>query len=252
MNTTGTTTVVGYKGYEYRTLDGTAPTDYSEGCQSEYMALPAGGWALAEINADAVAVAFKYTWGTYCLVFANGDAIFRSTWGESCGSGSLSQSGNLYNVVKSFPCNCSSCDFALSHRRILLRRPCAAGCQWWSSRMETYLEAATATCPCTYVTVVAFKGYEYRTLDGTAPTDTSYGCQWNTMGLPNAGRAWQWQWQLAPDDADTRAVAFAYRWGMSCLVFANQFSIFTANHLLRKGARYMASKYIPTTMCPAK
>jgi len=38
------------------------------------MALLAGGWALAPDDADAVAVAAAYSWGTGCLVYADGDS----------------------------------------------------------------------------------------------------------------------------------------------------------------------------------
>ena len=134
----GAATVVAYKGYEYRTLDGTAPTVTSAGWQSEYIALPAGGWALAPDNADAVAVTAAYHWGTYCLFFASGGSIFTamsSSPGSSCTSRSgFSQSGNQYKVI--------------GYQRILISRPCAAGGYHGSTR-TTYEEAATATCtPC--------------------------------------------------------------------------------------------------------
>ena len=132
----GAATVVAYRGYEYRVLDGTEPTDTSQGCQDEYLALPAGGWALAEDNADAVAVTAAYHWGTLCLVFANWDSIkgsaYRSDAGGGCFSNTLSQSGDSYKV-------------ACPNRRILLRRPCAAG-GYHGATMASYAEASTATC----------------------------------------------------------------------------------------------------------
>ena len=112
----GAVTVVAYRGYEYRVLDGTAP-DGTYGCQREYMALPAGGWALAPDDADAVAVAAAYDWGTGCLVYADGDSTGALGNGGAdfrCGTGFLSQSGDSYK-----PSDCNL--------RILLRRPCAAG-----------------------------------------------------------------------------------------------------------------------------
>ncbi len=131
----GAATVVAYKGYEYRTLDGTAPTSTSEGCQDSSVALPPGGWMVVEDNADAAAVTAAYRWGTGCLVFANGRSIWAATGGSSagfsCSSDSLSQSGNAYQATG---CNL----------RILLSRPCAAG--GYHDAMTTYAETATPTC----------------------------------------------------------------------------------------------------------
>jgi hypothetical protein len=128
-------TVVAYKGYEYRTLDGTAPTSTSDGLQNSYMALPAGGWVVAENNADAVAVTAAYHWGTWCLVFADGDAVRTLAYspaGSGCRTDQLYQSGNSYKPES-------------GRRRILIRRPCAAG-RYHGTSMTTYTEAATATC----------------------------------------------------------------------------------------------------------
>ena len=144
----GAATVVAYRGYEYRVLDGTAP-DGTYGadterppntrCQREYMALPAGGWALAPDDADAVAVAAAYDWGTGCLVYADGDstgALGNGGAATRCGTEELgpflSQFGDSYKVT-------------LCNRRILLRRPCAAG-GYHGSTMASYAEASTATC----------------------------------------------------------------------------------------------------------
>jgi len=130
-------TVVGYKGYEYRALDGTAPTDTSSGCQVEYMALPVGGWSLTEYNADAVAVTAAYHWGTIVVVYADGRGVFTARWGSpyagsTHGSDRLDQSGNTYK-----PSVCQN--------RILLRRPCAAG--GYGGSMTTLAEASSA-CTC--------------------------------------------------------------------------------------------------------
>jgi len=142
----GTVTVVAFKGFEYRILDGTAPTDTSNRCQDEYMALPVGGWALAPDDADAAAVAGAYSWGTSCLVLANGDSIrsveYAADAGKKCdGCGSsqpcFSQSGNQYKVT--------SC-----YRRILLRRPCAAGGHQ-GPLMSVYEEAASSSSSSTKV-----------------------------------------------------------------------------------------------------
>ena len=54
-STCGAVTVVAYRGYEYRVLDGTAPTETLSGCQDYYLALPAGGWNLTADNTDTVA-----------------------------------------------------------------------------------------------------------------------------------------------------------------------------------------------------
>ena len=137
--TVGAATVVAYKGYEYRTLDGTAPTVTSSGCQDYYLALPAGGWALAPDNADAVAVTAAYHWGAHCLVFASAIRTAFAINGPAGGD-----------------CSCSSCftsnelqyKIRICSRRILISRPCAAGGYHGSTR-TTYAEAATATCtPC--------------------------------------------------------------------------------------------------------
>ena len=69
--------IVTYVNYEWRTLDGTSHTSTSIGCQSSYMALPAGGWVLAPDNADAVAVTAAYPWGTHVLVFASGEGSWK-------------------------------------------------------------------------------------------------------------------------------------------------------------------------------
>ena len=103
------------------------------------MALPAGGWALAPDDADAVAVAAAYDWGTGCLVYADGDstgALGNGGAATRCGTEELgpflSQFGDSYKVT-------------LCNRRILLRRPCAAG-GYFGATMATYAEASTATC----------------------------------------------------------------------------------------------------------
>ena len=66
----------------------------SQGCQGEYLALPAGGWALAEDNADAVAVRSTAllqtypTWGQryVCMcVDEISSAYATSNDGTSCG-----------------------------------------------------------------------------------------------------------------------------------------------------------------------
>ncbi len=108
--------------HEYRTLDGTSPTATSSGCQSSYMALPAGGWVLSPYDDAARAVTAMYPWGADCLVFADGDSIMhKSSYAIRhgvdycpcrCGSGMLLQSGNQYAVD-----GCSGYS-----RRILIRR----------------------------------------------------------------------------------------------------------------------------------
>jgi len=169
----GAATVVGYKGYEYRVLDGTAPTVTSWGCQDDYLALPAGGWALAPDNADAVAVTAAYRWGTGCLVFANGDA-WQKTWDgspDSCGSNWLRQSGNTY---KPSATSASSC-----YLRILLRRPCAAG-GYFGATMTTYAEAPTATC------TLCGAG-RYSSATGASSSATCASCTAGTYSSAGAG-----------------------------------------------------------------
>ena len=56
--------------------------------------------------------------------------------------------------------------------------------------MATYAEASTATCTLRAATVVAYRGYEYRALDGTAP-DGTYGCQRDYLALPAGGGRWR-------------------------------------------------------------
>ena len=134
-------TVVAYKNHEYRILDGTAPTVNSRyECQDEYMALPAGGWAVAPDDADTAAVTGAYHWGTSCLNINGGSARTRSVSnaGTQCDGSyhnDIDHSGDLYK-----PGGC--------YRRILVHRPCAAG-SFHGASMTTYTEAATAACtPC--------------------------------------------------------------------------------------------------------
>ena len=54
----------------------------------------------------------------------------------------------------------------------------------------------------------------YRTLDGTSPFDTNFKCQNSYLSLPSG-------WVVAADNADSRYIIGAYRWGTDALVVAN-------------------------------
>ena len=56
-----------YKGYRYRTLDGTYPGVTSAGYQSNYLPLPEG-WMIADWHEDAHMVAESYPWGAHRIV----------------------------------------------------------------------------------------------------------------------------------------------------------------------------------------
>ena len=56
-----------YKGYRYRTLDGTYPGVTSAGYQSNYLPLPEG-WMIADWHEDAQMVAESYPWGAHRIV----------------------------------------------------------------------------------------------------------------------------------------------------------------------------------------
>ena len=69
---TGTCPTIVYNGYEYRTLDGTSPSQTASGCQSYYLPLPSGGWELAPGDAESIEVTAAHPWGTDVLVMSNG------------------------------------------------------------------------------------------------------------------------------------------------------------------------------------
>ena len=150
----GLSTVVVYEGHEYRTLDNIAPATSWTGTHSQYMALPAGGWALAPDNDDAVAVAGAHEWGTYCLVFANGDSerTKRGLIGNrNCGSNYLVQHTTFttYDIAQ-----------GVTESRILIRRPCAGG----------GLMTPAPTTSTTSTTVVAYRGSPAPTTSTTSTT----------------------------------------------------------------------------------
>jgi len=65
------------------------------------------------------------------------------------------------------------------------------------------------------VTVVAYKGWEYRTRDGASPTTWgTSGCEDNWVALPSG-------FEIAPDTTDSRTVAGNYEWNTCCLVLSN-------------------------------
>ena len=61
---------------------------------------------------------------------------------------------------------------------------------------------------------VEYKGLVYRTLSGVSPLDTNFQCQNYYLSLPSG-------WVLAADNADSRYIIGAYRWGADALVVAN-------------------------------
>ena len=73
------------------------------------------------------------------------------------------------------------------------------------------------------VEVVAYKGYEYRTRDGASPTDTNQAqCEDAYAALPSG-------FDIAPDDANSRAVTSAYAWGTYCTVLSNGWAYWTTS-----------------------
>ena len=98
-------------GYTWRTLDGAAPEGGhygapGNGCQSNYLPLPAG-WVLAPNDATSIAVVAAHTWSTYCAVLADGSSWYsanRGSPGDSCNwpnadSNMLATSGGTYTVT---------------------------------------------------------------------------------------------------------------------------------------------------------
>ena len=64
-----------YKDQRYATLDAGDPFGIGVDCQDYWLAVPPG-WELALPNADSIAVAAAYTWGTHLLVYADGTQIY--------------------------------------------------------------------------------------------------------------------------------------------------------------------------------
>ena len=108
-----------YKGYEYRTLDGTFPDSNSAGYQDYWLPLP-DGWEIAPWEEDVRAVAEGHPWGAHRIVHS-------STTREHCsctplytscecswGSGRIYGTRTVDNVT----------EYKTSHNdRILIRRP---------------------------------------------------------------------------------------------------------------------------------
>ena len=70
--------------------------------------------------------------------------------------------------------------------------------------------------------VVLFKGRQYRTLDGTPPTQSSVGCQLTSLPMPAGG------WELAPNNEDSQSVIASYGWGADCVLTGGWGSRLTA------------------------
>jgi len=164
-------TVVQYKGFQYRTRDGASPTVSAssltdvEACEGNWAALPSG-FSIAPSsdsddwpglrNDDAYALTKAYDWHTCCLAY--GDGVARKTLCSSAGSwwdvggfcggadtpppyggSALDTNGSHYRALR-----CTS----YGPKRILVRRPCAAG-SFGGPNPITYTQAASATCtPC--------------------------------------------------------------------------------------------------------
>ena len=164
-------TVVQYKGFQYRTRDGASPTVSAsspgdvEACEGNWAALPSG-FSIAPssdsddfaglMSDDAYALTKAYEWHTCCLVYGDGVAwktlcsSAGSWWqaGGFCGgaedpntgrNSALDTNGSHYRATR-----CGS----YGSKRILVRRPCAAG-SFGGPNPITYTQAASATCtPC--------------------------------------------------------------------------------------------------------
>ena len=151
------TVVLGYRGHQYRTLDGTWPNSTTLGCQAfDWLPMPKGGsqakarWDIADGDtsaalADALRVSKAYMWGCHCLVIQDADDTMQSidtAWPlledeerETCASLSggkvVTLSGNGVTVYQ-LPGNCRR-----SRQRLLIRRQCAPGC-YHGPNMTTY------------------------------------------------------------------------------------------------------------------
>jgi hypothetical protein len=97
-----------YKGYLYSTLADVPVDVYQNILQSNDLYVPFG-WALADNNADSIAVTASHSWSTQFLVLSDGNEYWTQT-GPSNGytAGSyfkccqLSQSGSAYNVIECY------------------------------------------------------------------------------------------------------------------------------------------------------
>jgi hypothetical protein len=170
-----------YNNYEYAMLDGTKANNNAVACQNNWLPLPAG-WELAPFSEDvAKNVIAAHNWGTSVVVFSNGQGWGTKSYGGNIFGGSwFSQSGNQYK-----PAGCNM--------RMLIRRGKAS---------------------------VSYGGNAYAMLDGTAPGDTSNGCQGvgnsgTYVSIPNG-------WTLATFSEDVaRNVVGTHKWGTSVVVFGN-------------------------------
>jgi len=68
------------------------------------------------------------------------------------------------------------------------------------------------------VSVVAYKGYEYRTRDGASPTVTAIGCERPFAVLGSVDGVWGWS--VAPSNADSTHVGNSYPWSTHVMVWA--------------------------------
>ena len=105
-------------GYKYATIDGTPHSSTSGGC-SVALNLPTG-WELAPSDSDGIRMATVGVWGTYCLVYSDGEAYYTTYWssqkGSSCGSGRLTTS--TLNGAAAY--GVSECD-GVYRMRVLIR-----------------------------------------------------------------------------------------------------------------------------------
>ena len=64
-----------YKDQRYATVDAGDPFGIGVNCQDYWLTVPPG-WELALPDADSIAVAAAYPWGTHLLVYADGTQIY--------------------------------------------------------------------------------------------------------------------------------------------------------------------------------
>ena len=114
---------VWHNGYNYAALDKTNPASKKIGCQTSYIALPAG-WTIAPNNADSSNVISQYPWGTAVMVLADGASYWTRTGSFLSNGVLLTQSTN---GTAKYAVSACSLRILIHQRSSSICSPCGAG-----------------------------------------------------------------------------------------------------------------------------